>query len=238
MQAFNQTQHQKFINYFGIKDNPSKIDEHFINKTIKYTKFIKWIPGIKLISIWNSISMNVSKQTSDIDLFIITSKNRMWFVRILITLIFTILWQRKTNKYHAGKFCLSFFCDENSMDFWNFAIKYDIYLYFWIIYLKPILDFDNTYENFINSQSWANFWDYKSIINSNKNHIKYFWKSFWNNCKIFGLFDKIFKQFFLPKTLKHYEKIAKPYWIIINDNMLKFHNNDKRIEISSKLNDI
>lgn len=237
MQIFNKTEHQKFINHFDIKKNPSVIDTKFIEKTKKYLKYIKWIPWLKMIGIGNSISMNTSNKESDIDLFIITSKNRMWLVRIVITFIFSLLWVRKTHKYHAGRFCLSFFCTENGMNFWNFNIQNDIYLYFWIVYFKPILDFDTTYDEFIKTQSWANFEEYKNIIHSNKNYIKYTWNSFWNKCKIFDIFDYLLKKIFLPKTLWHYESLWKPYWVIIHDNMLKFHNNDKRKEIKKELLD-
>jgi len=47
----------------------------------------------------------------------------------------------------------------------------------------------------------------------------------------------ILKKIFLPKTLKHYEKIGKPYGIIIHDHMLKFHNNDIRKKIKKELLD-
>lgn len=50
-----------------------------------------------------------------------------------------------------------------------------------------------------------------------------------------SLLNEILKNIFLPKTLKHYEKIGKPYGIIINDNMLKFHNNDIRKQIKKEL---
>jgi hypothetical protein len=49
------------------------------------------------------------------------------------------------------------------------------------------------------------------------------------------IINNILKKIFLPKTLKHYEKIWKPYGIIINDNLLKFHNNDIRKKIRKKL---
>jgi len=38
------------------------------------------------------------------------------------------------------------------------------------------------------------------------------------------LLNNLLKKIFLPKTLRHYEKIGKPYGVIINDNLLKFHN--------------
>jgi hypothetical protein len=39
------------------------------------------------------------------------------------------------------------------------------------------------------------------------------------------------KSIFIPKTKKSFKEIWKPFWVIINDNMLKFHNNDKRKKI-------
>lgn len=234
---FSQEIHQKFKNYFKIKNSPSKFDEELFNKTYKYIPYIKWIPGIKFIWVWNSTSMFASNKESDIDLFIITSKNRMWIVRIIITFIFQIFWVRKNNKYHAKRFCLSFFTTTNWMDFWNFALENDVYLYFWIIYLKPILDFDDTFKNFINSQSWADFWEFTNLIEENKKFIKFSWKSVWNNFKIFDVIDNVLKKIFLPKTLNHFEKLWKPYGIVINENMLKFHNDDKRNQIKKELLD-
>lgn len=49
------------------------------------------------------------------------------------------------------------------------------------------------------------------------------------------IFDNLIKKFFLKKTLNHYEKLNKPYWIIINDNLLKFHNKDIRKQIKKEL---
>ncbi len=49
------------------------------------------------------------------------------------------------------------------------------------------------------------------------------------------LLNNLLKKIFLPKTLKHYKKIEKPYGVIINDNTLKFHNWDIRKKIKKKL---
>jgi predicted nucleotidyltransferase len=44
-----------------------------------------------MVGIGNSISMNSASEDSDIDLLIVTEKNKMWLVRILVTLIFQVL---------------------------------------------------------------------------------------------------------------------------------------------------
>ncbi len=224
-----------FKQLLNIKKNSTNIENNFYKKTKKYIKFIKWIPWILMIWIGNSISMNSAKTSSDIDLLIVTKNNSLWITRVLISLIFQILGVRKTSKKHSWRFCLSFFCTTNWMNFWNFAIKDDIYLYFWIVYFKPILDYNNTYNKFIETnQKWANFDEYKDIINENKKYIKYKSDKKQTKEKLW-IIEKILKKIFLPKTLKNYNKLWRPYWIIINDDMLKFHNNDKRKEMKKKL---
>jgi hypothetical protein len=162
----------------------------------------------------------------------------MWLVRILVTLIFQILWVRKNKKNHAKRFCLSFFCEIEGLDFSSFALEKDPYLYFWILYFKPILDFWNTYDLFIEkNSSWADFSEFENIIKNNKKYIK-FTKKTPLSAKGEGLgmrANNLFKKIFLPRTLKHFNKINKPYWIIISDVMLKFHNWDIREQTKKEL---
>ncbi len=232
-QKFSKEIHEKFKKYFDIKENQSDIEKDFFKKTYKYVNYIKWIPWLKMISIWNSLAMNNANSESDIDLYIVTTRNSMWLNRIIITFLFQIMWVRKNDKNHAGRFCLSFFSTLDWMSFKNWKIENDIYLYFWIIYMKPILDYDSTYKNFINlNKEWLEIDEYKDIIYNNKKFIQY--KKNTKNWlildKIITILDKIVKKLLLPKTLSHFEKIWKPYWVIINDDLLKFHNNDIRKE--------
>ena len=55
------------------------------------------------------------------------------------------------------------------------------------------------------------------------------------NLNFLSFFDNLLKSIFLPKTMKHYDNIWRPYWIIINDNMLKFHNWDIREQTKKEL---
>ena len=237
MQTFNKIEHNKFIDYFNIKENPTQIELDFYDKIEKYLKFIKWIPGLRMVWIWNSISMNCSSEDSDIDLFIVTTNETMWLNRIIITIIFQLLWVRKTATNHAGRFCLSFFSTIDWLDFSSWKIENDIYLYFWILYFKPILDYNSTYALFLDkNRSWANFSEYSSIFEKNKAYIKYIKNT--NNKKDFlviKIINNLLKKLFLPKTLKSYNKLNKPYWIIINNNMLKFHDNDIRKKVLEEI---
>lgn len=235
-QIFGEKMFNKFKKEFNLKEDFSEIEEKYLEKANKYIKFIKWLPGLKMIWIGNSLAMKSATKDSDIDLYIVTDKNAMWFVRIMVTFIFQVLWVRKDETHHAWRFCLSFFSTIDGMDFSSFKIDDDVYLYFWIVYFKPIADYSKTYEKFLEkNNSWANFDDYKEIIEENKKFIKYKRKAWFNNFFLTWLFDKLFKKIFLKRTLNHFEKIWKPYGVIISDDLLKFHNWDVRKEISEKL---
>ena len=199
-QIFGEKIFNNFKKYFKIKEEYSKEEKKYFDKAYKYIKYIKWIPWIKMIWIWNSLATKSATEKSDIDLYIVTDKNAMWFVRIFVTFIFQIFWVRKDEKNHAGRFCLSFFSTIDWMDFWKFKIENDIYLYFRIVYFKPILDYNETYKKFLEINStWANFDDYKGIIEENKKFIKYKKNKKWSNIFFVWFFDKILKKIFLPK---------------------------------------
>ena len=240
MQKYTQKDKEKFDEIFWNKNEPSQIEIDYLEKTQKYIGYIKWIPGIKMVWIGNSLAMNSANKESDIDLLIVTDVHSLWVVRIFCTFIFQIMWVRKTASKHAWRMCLSFFCTLKWLDFWKFCLEKDPYLYFWILYFRPILDYDNTYDVFLEqNSSWADYSSYKDTIQNNKKYIKYSKKTKQSPlsnslAKMSKIVDWLLKKLFLPKTLKSYEKIWKPFWVIINDDMLKFHNWDIRKEITEK----
>lgn len=235
MLNFTTEELEKFRKLQNSKDNPWDIEKKLIEKTIKYVNYIKWAPWLKMIAIWNSVAMNSANDESDIDLFIVAAPNRIWIVRILITLIFQVLWVRKTDKHHKGRFCLSFFCTTNALNFESIAIENDIYLYNRILSLKPILNYDNTYQKFIEENSkWMKinyeFKEWQLIKIQNKSSSINEWQSL-----ILNFLEKLLKSIFFSKTKKTFEKLWKPFWVIINEDILKFHNDDKRIKIRNKI---
>lgn len=233
---YSKKEFENFKKLMKMRDLHWEIEKKLILKTVKYLRFVKWIPWLRMIAIWNSVAMNSANSNSDIDLFIITTPNRLWFVRIFMTLIFQILWVRKTKKNHKERFCLSFFINSNVLNLEKISIENDIYLYFRILHLKPILNYNNTYEKFIKeNEKWCIFDDYKDILANNLSLIAYEEKKKKENNFLLNILEKFFKSIFYPKTLKSHERKWKPFWEIIGDDILKFHEKDKRKEIRNKL---
>lgn len=222
-----------FIKTMNIKNHPNDYEKSLFLKTQKYSKYISWIPWLKMVAICNSLSMYATKWNwSDIDLFIISSKNRLWLVRFLVTCIFHILWVRRYGDKIKDRFCISFLVSENAMDFSEFAIKNDIYLFYWIYFLKPIVNKDGTYEKFIkeNKTLWINE---LMLHGDNKAYILKSWRyiSFFDKCKIFDFLNYICKKILKNKTLRHKKRLWDPFGLIVSDDILKFHDNDRRFEI-------
>ena len=98
----------------------------------------------------------------------------------------------------------------------------DPYLDRWIYTLVPLVNKDATYEHFMEA-NWVE--PTYSLINPS-------WRVFCMKLgHIFGfisLFENLIKKIWLPRTLKTYETLEKPWWVVISDVMLKFHDNDKR----------
>lgn len=207
-----------------------------------------------MVAICNTLSMYCSDTDSDIDLFIVTDPRRMWFVRILITGIFHILWVRRHGKKVTKRFCLSFFATTKGLDFNSFRLDHDIYLAYWIYYLKPISDKYNTYGELRKlNENWTEefFGEDEHCEDEKKWQISRHPESVNRHpeldsgspnqrpqvtpSKILNLLDSFLQKIFLPKTITHRESLGNPVGIIVNENMLKFHDNDLREEIKKSL---
>lgn len=87
MLNFTKTEESAFKSYMGIREKPSKDETRLWGKVSSYNTLFSYIPGISCICVCNSLAMNAAHANSDIDLFIITKKNRLWTARIFMTLL-------------------------------------------------------------------------------------------------------------------------------------------------------
>ncbi len=147
-------QYKKAINtLLWIKSEPNEHEIHLFERGQKYIEKLSKIPWIEMIAIVNSLSMYATHPDSDIDLFIVTKPWMIWFVRFFSTLI---LWKHgvwRKGEDIAGNLCISFFITTEALNLSNISIENDIYLYYWIYYMKPVFVQNNTYEKFIGANN-------------------------------------------------------------------------------------
>ena len=224
------------IKYKPIKNKElSKDISEYENFIKKYHFLYNKIPFVKNIFVSNSVSFKSVHKNSDLDLLIISKKNRLFLARFFTWIIFKIFWIWW--KHEKWKFCIWFWIDEQAQDLYPISIyPIDLYLAYWIAHLQPIYSTQKWDElEIFKENSWVkqiipNYrYKNKKIINID---CKY-WESF-----IKKVFEKVFNFDFIEnilrlvqtKKMKEKKKQLWKWWdsIIISKYMLKFFSPDIR----------
>lgn len=157
---------KKIIN---IRRKRTQVSRGKIKRAIYYTRFLKLIPFIKSISLANSLSFANAKKSSDIDLFIITQKDRLWITRTLSALLLIALGvkRRKNRDIDPDRFCLSFFATTKNLNIKQiYREPFDPYLSFWVAGLKPLCGI-KIFNQFVAKNLW-----YKKELPNHKHRIQ------------------------------------------------------------------
>ena len=126
-----------------------------IQKVENYINLLSFFPQIQLIGLSGTVSMSNASEKDDIDLFIITAKNRLWTAR-MICLYLAILFglRRKRNTKSAqDKVCLNLFFDKS-----NLRVpknKQTDYVAHEVLQMKPLINKNLTYEQFLEKNNWV-----------------------------------------------------------------------------------
>src|SRR6185312_13957672 len=103
-------------------------------------------PYVRGIAISGSLSKNFADDQSDIDLFIITAKNRLWIARTFMHLFKKLTFL--VNKEHY--FCMNYYIDEQNLE----IVEKSIYTAIEIGTLIP-LQGDTIFEKFYTANTWT-----------------------------------------------------------------------------------
>lgn len=130
--------------------------------------FLRLILWVKLVALTGARAMNNSGSNDDIDLMVITAKNRLWLTRLLLTILL-LPWLRRRLNFLQGptlkdksakrsdlngitnKLCLNLWLDETAL---NIKTR-NLYTAHEVCQLKPLYDRDQTYQKFINANLWV-----------------------------------------------------------------------------------
>lgn len=231
---------EKFENNIWLNDHKMRLAQKAVN-------WLKCIPFVKAIFVCNSVSLLVAEEKSDIDLLIITARNRVWLVRFFTNLILRFLGKRVYGNVSKDKICLSFFADEDSLDFSGFRIKEDdINFAYWLQTLVPIF-----YENsFSFKLKEKNVW-LKKFLPMSTNELllsawgvkngklsggwRKFWESAWggNYGDLLENQARGLQESMIKKNIKD-SSLFDNKRVVYNKHVIKLHQNDDREEVYSK----
>jgi len=228
------------VGEYGIKQaQMSKLKTQISKKKLSnwkfrvYVKLISLFPQIKLIGLSGSIAMMNAKNEDDIDLFIITKKNRLFTARFLATIIAFIMGLKRPIglKKASNKVCLNLFFDEDNLKVPKF--KQTLFVGHEILQMKPIVNKDNVYERFLKANRWVqdifpnSSWIMSKVKNQ-KSKIQVKSQNYFKNLKLLTLTSN-----FSLLTFNFIESILKKFQLylirrhqtteVITDTQLWFH---------------
>ena len=207
-------------------------------------------PFLRMAAICNNLAFGRVNKESDIDIFVISKSGRLFFVRTFLTGFLHLFGVRRHGNKIAGRFCLSFFIDDDFLDLSKIAIENDIYLAYWLKTMIPIAD-DGVSADLIDNNLWARhfFENEDDFFISNKRISKK--ASYLNKILefIFGgtigtFFENKLKTWQLKRAKRKielmnsenepqelpgiYEAASSDLGVVVGNHILKFHNIDHR----------
>lgn len=229
----------------SIRKIRTRVSKEKINRACFYARFLRLVPFVKSIIVCNSLSFYCAKESSDIDLFIITRENRLWLTRALALFLLNLLNVKVRRKRKSNRFCLSFFVTTKNLNLKQiYNNPFDPYLSFWLAGLKPIYGIP-VFHHFIAKNLW-----YKKELPNHQHRIrkKYLLKQ---KKSLFGFLRfisektiNLFGANLIDKWLFRWQSrivVAEANWdevgigIIAERQILKTHAQDKRQYFREKL---
>lgn len=124
-----------------------------LGKALWISHVLSYIPTVKLIAISGSLSMHNAKPEDDIDLFIISSKNRLWTTRLLVTIVLLLIKEKRkrAEKFAKDKICPNMFISEDALK----IKKQDLYTAHEVAQMKVLFSKDNIYTYFLQENTWV-----------------------------------------------------------------------------------
>lgn len=201
-------------------------------KVRKYAWLYSWVPFVRGVAVCNYLSVGAVDEDSDIDLLVISAPGRIFLARVFLTIWMHLLGVRRHHGKISGRFCLSFYVSDSALGFEKILEKpYDIYFIYWLMALWPIYGEKGLWTEVEKSNSWMSEGRAWKIgireVKVGKNwfaRIAEFLLSGW----LGGILENVLKKYFTRKHQKRIGSLPLTASVIVSEEMLKYHNNDRR----------
>lgn len=207
-------------------------------------RFLELVPFVKMVAVANTLAINNARSESDIDFFIVTSRQHIWIARFLVTGIVSLLGWRRHGKKIQNRICLSFYVSSEALNLAPLkASESDPHFMFWTSQIVPLMVDADMYTKFTTANTWVtaelpNAWPAKlqrlQAPNSSLRSIKRFYEVFLSS-PIGLMIENWARSRQLKKMEANVSSRAKEGTtdVIISEEVLKFHEADRRAEYNT-----
>jgi hypothetical protein len=192
----------------------------------RFVRFAAWLPWVRMVAICNSLAHSFTNERSDIDLFIVTQRGRIWSTRLMLTGILSIL-RLRPGEAKRDPICLSFFAAEDALDLSSMKIgAEDPYLAMWLESLTPIIDRDEILAKLHATNRWIrpSLPHAQPIERASAYRITA--RRSLPDLPFLERFAERLQRARFPQKLRSMMNMDTR--VIVTDSVLKFHDNDRR----------
>lgn len=200
-----------------------KLKSNLIKKIWLELFLLQFVPFIRMIAITGSVMRGTATSHSDIDVFIITEKKRLWIVRFFSIFILDFFDMRAKEDDVAGKICLNRFASNEDYQITP-QNQFHAGEYSRIV---PIFYINDTYQKFQNTnKEWMEKFDITCHLSLATRQLNNFWLP-----KIIRSFSEIF---LAGKIGDWLEKQLKSYQVRIIKSNTYFHQPNSRLKTTNQ----
>ncbi len=183
-------------------------------------KITQKIPEITDVLLVNSFSLGALKPTSDIDIVVICEPKLIWWARLKLTIALERAHLRRKPGNVEEHICLSFFVTNDHLSMESIAITDDLYLRFWSANATPL--FGRHRSNWLKQNQWLQAFLPHLPLQAQPKKINRTVSPFSY------LANNLVRIPMYKRSKAKAAKLGKDSSIVVSDQMLKFHNEDRR----------
>ncbi len=200
-----------------------------------YARLLLLVPFVRGVLLYNSVAFFNARETSDIDLLIITKTNRVWSARFYINTILKLLRLRPTAKRKRNAACVSFLIDQIDLGLQTtFKVRREL---FPMYHHGQFIVLGGEVGNFFA----ANMWLSEALLQWYPYRLLSHWqiKSFRLVQIVLEALVSLISESYLKRVQqrimpKYYTADNEAGQIVLNDQMIKLHNNATRLAFEQR----
>lgn len=230
--------------FYGIGDLDADVrdrHERFLDALRKYRRvqqvaqYVGRLPHVQGVAVCNSLALHHTNHESDIDLFIITEPRRVWTVRFFAVAAMALL-RIRPGETVRDPVCCSFFVDHDLLAMEGLKIgDDDPYLAMWHATLAPIVDHTHVFARLRAENSWVRAVLPHAYAVRRAAAYRPRMTVRLPVSPIAEAAARAFQERRLTPVIA--ERKNRDTRVIVNNKMLKFHENDRREAIATQLNE-
>ncbi|MCX6715172.1 MAG: hypothetical protein NTX72_05165 [Candidatus Uhrbacteria bacterium] len=198
-------------------------------KLKRASQYLRLFSSAQSIAAVNSIAWMNTNEQSDIDLFVITKPKSIWSTRFWMVAPFIALGKRP-GASNEDPFCFSFFATSSALAMNHLRLKEgDHYFAFWLKSLVPMVDHDGYLQKLQEENAWADH--VLPNASSRRIHPHHASKQIPSIIPHTGFLESFYRSVSHKRFPLAIRNLAnKDSRVVISDDMLKFHETDRRAE--------